>query len=445
MSEKKYQIFVSSTYRDLIEAREKVIETILSLYHFPVAMEMFSADDDEQWEIIEETIRQSDYYILVIGHRYGSITREGISYTQKEFQLAKELKIPIISFVRDRNVPTTPEERDSDLELISKLDLFIQEVNVGRMNDFWKTTEELARKVAVALPKNMLRHPRTGWVRADQAVSPEMTAELLKLNTENRELRSEIEELKKQHENNPSLSVKFNNDNKLELKRGLVLYDPVKPVVYEEIDQDLLPYVSQDEIQEYNDSLPPAEELQKFNEDLELIKRIKEHHSDLSILVENVGKKRADDIYIDIEFPPSLMVVEKKEVEDCEYPVLEGVKVNPIKKAKSRQQNADMKKLGLGNAFEITGMLRNGLIPTLPQLADYSVLNPTIYDKNSYIGLKDNALEIEVNNILHTRNVEFEGEYVVVPLQKGQFEVKITIVCEQYTEKQIILVPVVIT
>jgi hypothetical protein len=32
MEEKKYQIFVSSTYKDLIDAREKVFETILKLY-----------------------------------------------------------------------------------------------------------------------------------------------------------------------------------------------------------------------------------------------------------------------------------------------------------------------------------------------------------------------------------------------------------------------------
>ncbi len=43
----KYQIFVSSTYSDLIKERDKIIETILSLYHFPIGMEMSSADNDE--------------------------------------------------------------------------------------------------------------------------------------------------------------------------------------------------------------------------------------------------------------------------------------------------------------------------------------------------------------------------------------------------------------
>jgi len=83
--QKKYQIFISSTYIDLIEERQKVQDAILSLYHFPIGMEMFSAADEEQWKIIQETIDSSDYYILIIGHRYGSIIEEGsdagISYS----------------------------------------------------------------------------------------------------------------------------------------------------------------------------------------------------------------------------------------------------------------------------------------------------------------------------------------------------------------------------
>lgn len=71
--EKKYQVFISSTYKDLIEARSKVRDAILSMMHFPVGMEMFNAADEEQWEIIQETIDSSDYYVLILGQRYGSV------------------------------------------------------------------------------------------------------------------------------------------------------------------------------------------------------------------------------------------------------------------------------------------------------------------------------------------------------------------------------------
>ena len=43
------------------------------MYQFAIGMEMFSAADEEQWEIIQEIIDSSDYYVLIIGYRYGSI------------------------------------------------------------------------------------------------------------------------------------------------------------------------------------------------------------------------------------------------------------------------------------------------------------------------------------------------------------------------------------
>ena len=116
--EKKYQIFISSTYKDLIEARSKVRDAILSMMHFPVGMEMFNAADEEQWEIIQETIDSSDYYVLILGQRYGSVIESGsdagISYTEKEFRYAREKKIPILVFIIDDDVAIKPEFMEKD-------------------------------------------------------------------------------------------------------------------------------------------------------------------------------------------------------------------------------------------------------------------------------------------------------------------------------------------
>ena len=95
--EKKYQIFISSTYKDLIEARSKVRDAILSMMHFPVGMEMFNAADEEQWEIIQETIDSSDYYVLILGQRYGSVIESGsdagISYTEKDLHILQVMNV----------------------------------------------------------------------------------------------------------------------------------------------------------------------------------------------------------------------------------------------------------------------------------------------------------------------------------------------------------------
>ncbi|MGN1152692.1 MAG: DUF4062 domain-containing protein [Candidatus Gastranaerophilaceae bacterium] len=60
MSDKKYQIFVSSTYKDLKNERKAVIEQILNMGHLPVGMELFVASDDEQFEYIKRITNNCD-------------------------------------------------------------------------------------------------------------------------------------------------------------------------------------------------------------------------------------------------------------------------------------------------------------------------------------------------------------------------------------------------
>lgn len=84
----KYQIFVSSTYKDLMQERNIAINTILSMGHFPVASEMFPESDREILTYIKELIDSSDYFLLIIGDRYGSISQNGISFVEEEYDYA---------------------------------------------------------------------------------------------------------------------------------------------------------------------------------------------------------------------------------------------------------------------------------------------------------------------------------------------------------------------
>ncbi len=173
--QKKYQIFISSTYEDLKEERQKIQETILSMYHFPIGMEMFSAGNDDQWKIIQETIDSSDYYVLIIGHRYGSIIKTGeyagMSYTEKEFRYALSKGIPILAFLIDEEIPVAPKNIEQDVSKKIKLDKFKEEIKKNRIVEWWSNSENLAMKVMNALNKQINRgleskeYSRTGWVR----------------------------------------------------------------------------------------------------------------------------------------------------------------------------------------------------------------------------------------------------------------------------------------
>ncbi len=165
--DKKFQIFISSTYEDLKEERSKVVATILKSNHFPIGMEMFSADNIEQWEQIKRTIDSSDYYILIIKRRYGSMTKEGISYTEKEYNYAREKKIPILAFIVGSDAIIANKDIEDVPKKMRLLNKFTERVKSNNPCDFWNNVDELCVQINQALHKQFNINERVGWVKSD--------------------------------------------------------------------------------------------------------------------------------------------------------------------------------------------------------------------------------------------------------------------------------------
>lgn len=187
--DKRYQVFISSTYSDLKEERSKVTQTIMALDCIPAGMELFPANDAEQFEFIKKIIDDCDYYILIIGGRYGSISNDGISYTEKEFDYAISKNIPIIAFLHSNINNLTVEKSDTDTEIKAKLIAFRDRAATGRLVKFWETADELNSQVAISLTKTIKTHPAVGWVRANFQASLDVLQEMNGLRKELAELR----------------------------------------------------------------------------------------------------------------------------------------------------------------------------------------------------------------------------------------------------------------
>ena len=185
--EKRHQVFVSSTYRDLELERQSVIQALLELDCIPAGMELFPASDDDQWTLIKRVIDDCDYYIVIIAGRYGSNGPDGLGYTEKEYDYAVHTGKPIIAFIHEspESIPLDKSEKEPLLR--NKLATFTEKAK-KKVAKFWTNAEDLSGKVSRSLVQLKKTHPAEGWVKARYAGSPE---EMLRL-------RSQIDELKAQ-------------------------------------------------------------------------------------------------------------------------------------------------------------------------------------------------------------------------------------------------------
>ena len=205
---KKFQIFISSTFEDLKQERDQVMKAILEIGHIPVGMEMFSAADEEQWQIITRQIREVDYYLVISAHRYGSIANDGIGYTEKEYDFAKSIGIPTIGFVIKDDAQWDNSLIDKEPEKIQLLKKFKEKIK-SKMVNFWSNKDELNAKVIASLTKAFTSHPRDGWIRSSESshVNPEIVNELSRLSSENAELRKKIASTEKIKEKNEFVDI----------------------------------------------------------------------------------------------------------------------------------------------------------------------------------------------------------------------------------------------
>ncbi len=221
--DKRYQVFVSSTYVDLQEERQSVLQTLMEMDCIPAGMELFPAADEEQWEFIKKIIDDCDYYLLIIGGRYGSTADDGLSYTEKEFDYAVSKGIKIIALLHKSPDELPRSKSETEESNYQKLQSFREKVSDGRLIRFWDNPAQLPGEVSLSLNKTMKMFPAIGWVRADLTASPELLVEINELRKENDNLRIQLTESNALSTIIPATEL-ANFDSKIMLKGNYCLY-----------------------------------------------------------------------------------------------------------------------------------------------------------------------------------------------------------------------------
>ena len=195
---RKLQVFVSSTFTDLIEERQAAVSAILKAGHIPAGMELFTAADRSQMDIIKNWIDESDVYMLILGGRYGSIEpTTGKSYTELEYDYAVEQGKALFAVViKEEALERKVKEHGTDFlerDEPKSLSEFKKKV-LSNMSSFFEDVKDIRLCVHESLSDFSANRKLKGWVSADEIIDThDLAEEIKKLNEENRKLKSDIE------------------------------------------------------------------------------------------------------------------------------------------------------------------------------------------------------------------------------------------------------------
>lgn len=143
----------------------------------PAGMELFPASDADSWSLIKKIIDDSDYYILILAGRYGSLAPSGISYTEMEYDYATEIKKPVIAFIHEDTSSISSGKSEKSESGKEKLNAFRSKVT-QRQCKYWSNAEDLGGKVSRSLINLKKTNPSDGWVPGKFAIDDKTLLEI---------------------------------------------------------------------------------------------------------------------------------------------------------------------------------------------------------------------------------------------------------------------------
>lgn len=160
-------------------------------------MELFTAGDESQMEVIKQRIDESDVYLMILAGRYGSIEpNSGKSYTQLEYAYAVAQEKPLFACVINSNALDerikTRGKNCSETDNPQKLEEF-KALILSKMVRFWDDTKDIKISVGETLAHFSRREDLKGWIRSgDEVNTPALADEIARLSKENATLRNQI-------------------------------------------------------------------------------------------------------------------------------------------------------------------------------------------------------------------------------------------------------------
>jgi tetratricopeptide (TPR) repeat protein len=152
-----FTVFVCSTFHDLEQEREAVLDAIRRVQQRHNAMEFFGARPGRPIDVCLDEVRKSDLLVVIVGEKYGSLPPGmGVSYSQAEYEEGVRLEKPCFVYLRDDDVPILPKYVERDPDKLRLLDGWKQTLNAAHTVAKFESWPKLAVQVAADIGSFLL-------------------------------------------------------------------------------------------------------------------------------------------------------------------------------------------------------------------------------------------------------------------------------------------------
>lgn len=163
MLDKRYQVFITTSGKEMQPERVVVSQTLIGMGYFSWGLEQRTPLSTA---FARRQIEDCDYVFLLLGSQYGEQSVSGVSYLHLEYIYAVTKQKPIIVFMHENPESRQQELQESKQILKDKFSEFRHQLQkeVEQVVTY-RTLRDLELAIRSNMPQMLERYPVAGWVR----------------------------------------------------------------------------------------------------------------------------------------------------------------------------------------------------------------------------------------------------------------------------------------
>ena len=439
-----YNVMIASP-SDVVKERAKVVEALAEwnrqntterkCVFLPLRWEEDSAARmgcPPQETLNRQLCERSDMLIAIFWTRLGTPTEGFASGTVEEIAYHLNANKPVMLYFCDRDIPMNTDR-----------------VQLEKLKEYRKSVENKALYHTFKRPadlKNLLLNQlRTAVITGEPFV------------TDCRELESDEKE--EPDKARPNLWIEINGTDEIKLVLPeLPILDNVehmdedmsfavtdsdvpemtfelfeqdaRDILNQKIPGDLEMWVNEKALVAFKKRIPDIEVLETYLRKWKM-SLCMENAVELKITLHNDGKAMAEEIYVDMDEPENVWVIDADEWESLsKFHTI----ADPLHAARQKRAIHKVRALEMQNNFDHVSraFLVSGLAyPSEPINFPVSLLTPS--NKDFYCRVEDGDVVLHLDKLLHGRMVEFKKIYMI-PKKAGEADMKVAYQCRQFPD-----------